>query len=95
MTKTTTRTEKNSTGSFTNFGTTIPFECINEPGTYVCNWSGHLLRVPEDGVTPGRSPMLNIVGNEPLFVTMISNDPYVTVTKARLLASNCDLFVNF
>ena len=25
--------------------TTIPWDNINEPGTYVCNWSGHLLRV--------------------------------------------------
>ncbi len=76
-------------------GTTIPFEAINSPGTYICNWSGHLLRVPEDGVTPGRSPMINIVGPEPLTVTKISDNPFVTLTKARLLASNWDLNVNF
>ena len=75
--------------------TTIPWDNINEPGTYVCNWSGHLLRIPEDGVTPGRSPMLNIIGNEPLWVTKICDDPYVPVTKARLLASNFDINVNF
>jgi hypothetical protein len=76
-------------------GTTIPFEAINAPGTYICNWSGHLLRVPEDGVAPGRSPMINIVGPEPLTVTKISDNPFVTLTKARLLASNWDLNVNF
>ncbi len=76
-------------------GTTCLFENINEPGAYICNWSGHLLRVPEDGVTPGRSPMLNIVGAEPLFVTKISDNPYITVTKAKLLASNFDLNVAF
>jgi hypothetical protein len=78
-----------------SFGTTIPFDAINEPGAYICNWSGHLLRVPEDGVTPGRSPMLNIVGCEPLTVTKISDNPYITLTKAKLLASNFDLDVNF
>ena len=74
---------------------TIPFDQINETGAYVCNWSGHLLRVPEDGIAPGRSPLLNIVGCTPLFVTKICTDPYVSITKARLLACNCDVNVNF
>ncbi|MHC4611569.1 MAG: hypothetical protein ACYS7M_14600 [Planctomycetota bacterium] len=34
-------TEFNTKG----FGTRIPFDSLNECGTYVCNWSGHLLRV--------------------------------------------------
>jgi hypothetical protein len=76
-------------------GQTVPFDSINEPGAYICNWSGHLLRVPEDGVTAGRSPMVNIVGSEALFVTKISENPYITLTKARLLASNFDVNVNF
>jgi hypothetical protein len=78
-----------------NFGTQFPFEAINEPGCYVCNWSGHLLRVPEDGVAPGRSPMLNIVGTTALYVTKISDNPFIPVTKAKMLASNLDLAVNF
>lgn len=76
-------------------GTTIPFESIQEPGCYICNWSGHLLRVPEDGVAPGRSPLVNIIGNEPLFVTKLSDNPYVTITKAKMIASNLDCNVNF
>ena len=76
-------------------GQIIPFECICEPGAYVCNWSGHLLRVPKDAVSPGRSPLINIVGPDCLFVTKICNDPFVPVTKARLLACNCDMAVNF
>ena len=77
------------------FGMQIPFEAINEPGCYICNWSGHLLRVPEDAVKPGRSPVISIKGGEPLFVTRISRDPYVQITKARLLAADCDVVVNF
>lgn len=75
--------------------TTVAFESINAPGAYVCNWSGHLLRVPEDGVIAGRSPLVNIIGQEPLFCTKISDNPYITLTKARLLASNFDIAVNF
>ena len=74
---------------------TIPFENIQQPGCYVCNWSGHLLRVPEDGVAAGRSPLVNIIGTEPLFVTKICDNPFMTLTKARMVASNWDLNVNF
>ena len=76
-------------------GTRVPFDGINDPGCYVCEWSGHLMRVPPDGVAPGRSPLLNMIGRDPLFVTKISNDPFIPVTKARLLAANHDVAVNF
>ena len=81
--------------STTNFGTTIPFESIQDPGCYICHWSGHLLRVPEDGVAAGRSPLINLIGNETLWVTKISDNPYIPVTKARMVASNLDCNVSF
>lgn len=76
-------------------GTTVPFESIQEPGCYICNWSGHLLRVPEDGVAPGRSPLVNIIGTEPLYVTKLSENPFVSITKAKMIACNLDCNVNF
>ncbi len=82
-------------GFTTQSGTCVPWDSIQEPGAYICNWSGHLLRVPEDGVRLGRSPICSMVGSEPLFVTKICDLPFVTITKARLLASNLDLPVNF
>ncbi len=74
---------------------TIAFEQINEPGTYLCNWSGHLLRVPQDAVQLGRSPALEIRAREQLYVTKLANDPFVPLTKARMLASDLDHAVNF
>ena len=82
-------------GATPGFGTQIPFEALNEPGTYVTNWSGHLLRIPEDALKPGRSPVIEIMGKEQLFVTRISNDPFLPVMKARMLAADCDMMVNF
>ena len=76
-------------------GSSVPFEGISEPGAYIANWSGHLIRVPQDGVAQGRSPLINIVGMQPLTVTKISDNPFVTLTKARLLAANFDMNVNF
>jgi len=77
------------------FGTQVPFESINESGCYICNWSGHLLRIPEDAVKPGRSPLLSIKGPETLFVTKVSNNPFIPLSKARMLAADCDVSVNF
>lgn len=82
-------------GSAQGFGMQVPFEAINDPGCYICNWSGHLLRIPEDAVKPGRSPVLVLKGMETLYVTKLCNDPYVPVTKARMLAADCDVVVNF
>ncbi len=79
----------------TQVWTKVPFENINEPGCYVCNWSGHLLRVPDDGVAPGRSPLINVIGTETLYVTKISDNPFIPLTKARMMASNYDINVNF
>jgi len=76
-------------------GTTVPFDSIQEPGCYICNWSGHLLRVPEDGIAAGRSPLVNIIGTEPLYVTKLSENPFVNITKAKMIASNLDCCVNF
>ena len=75
--------------------TKVPFDAINEPGCYICDWSGHLLRVPQDGVAPGRSPLISLVGHDPLYVTKISSNPFIPVTKARMLAADYDINVNF
>lgn len=90
-----TTTSPSTEATIPGFGTQIPIDAINEPGCYVCNWSGHLLRVPEDGVKIGRSPLIQICGLGPLFVTKISNNPFIPVSKARMLASDCDVAVNF
>ena len=73
----------------------FPFGDVNEPGCYLSNWSGHLIRIPEDALLPGRSPAVEIIGRDPMIVTKISDDPYMTITKARLMAADLDLEVNF
>ena len=71
------------------------FENLNEQGTYLSNWSGHLIRVPADAIKPGRSPVIEILGREPMIVTKLSTDPFIGLTKARLIAADLDLPVAF
>lgn len=74
---------------------TCEFSQITQPGLYVENHTGALVRVPDDGVRPNRSPVLSIVGRDPWVVTKISDDPFLSITKARLVAADLDLAVNF
>lgn len=75
--------------------TQIPFDELQEAGTYLSNWTGHLVRVPEDGLKPGRSPVIDIRGLEPMMLTKLSDDPFIPLTKARIIAADLDLYVNF
>ncbi len=76
-------------------GTRLPLDTITAPGAYVCNWSGHLLRVPARSLTPEGPPALNIIGAEPLVATKISDDPDLPLREARRLAGNFGLSVGF
>ena len=78
-----------------NLGTEFRFGSLNEPGCYVSNWSGHLVRIPEDALKAGRSPVIEILGQEPMIVTKISDDPFLNITKARMIAADLDMVVNF
>ena len=76
-------------------GAAVPFDTITSSGAYVCNWSGHLLRVPMHSLVPGGPLGLNIVGGEPLTVTKISDNPDVPLIAARDLAQSFGLDVAF
>lgn len=73
-------------------GVTLPLDLLNAPGAYVCNWSGHLLRLRSEAPRP---PAINFVGNEPLLVTKISDDPDVALSEAKRLAETMELSTCF
>lgn len=82
-----------NTSSRNNF--TTPFNDITEPGAYYSHETGWLYRVPEDMLSLGHSPLINIVSGHDNFMTKITSDPWVPVNKARQLCSNMDFAVNF
>lgn len=73
----------------------LPFTKINEAGAYVSQTTGHLLRIPDDAVKVDRSPLIDLVADEPQVFGKISDDPFVSLTKARMLACDLDLPVRF
>ena len=78
-----------------NIGGRYQFNEIDQTGAYVTNWSGHLLRIWEESLEPGHSPVMDMVGSEPLYVTKISDNPYEPLGKARQVAADLDCEVNF
>jgi hypothetical protein len=73
----------------------IPLNVIATPGTYVCNWSGHLLRVSAAAVAAHGEPAMNIIGTEPLMVTKLSDDPTLPLGAAKRLAQRYQLHTQF
>lgn len=76
-------------------GISGPFERIGQPGCFVMNKTGDLIRVPDDALLEGSSPTMDVVSNDPWLVTKISDNPYVPLRKARALAADMNLHVNF
>ncbi|MGE3181355.1 MAG: hypothetical protein AB7N71_06975 [Phycisphaerae bacterium] len=87
-----------STGTISEqaeIGTTFSFDAITTPGAYICDWSGHLLRVPTEAISKSGAPAMNVIGPSPLTVTKISEDPYIPLTQAKHLATQRKLAVKF
>lgn len=89
------RNAPTATTEKTAVGVRMPLDAIGQPGCYVCDWSGHLLRVPLDRVRHSAAPLLNVFGHEPLFVTKISEDPELNVSEAKKIAAELKLAVSF
>ena len=58
---------------------------VNQPGCYVCNVTGRLLRVPVSGLKEGNTPVIEFLGPQgPSRVTRISDDPCLPLADLRL-----------
>jgi len=73
----------------------VAFSELHRPGTYVCNETGTLFRIPQDALVSGRSPLIEIVSTQPTMMTKLSDDPWLPISKARELAADCDLYISF
>lgn len=72
---------------------------VETPGSYVTQDGNLLFRVQDDAVANGRSPKITAVGcehgTEGFIVARISEDPNITLTKARQLCADSDIHPNF
>jgi hypothetical protein len=76
-------------------GISLPLDGLKEPGTYVCNWSGHLLRVPEADRGIARFSATGARHAAVWTVTRISADPRISRHQAKSLAEKLGLTTSF
>ena len=91
----TTTTREQSPQLQKGVGSTTPFDQLESHGCYIWRSTGDLIRVPDDALAPERSPKIDVVSKDPCLVTKISSDPYLALSKARSIAADMDLPVNF
>jgi hypothetical protein len=71
------------------------WESINEPGAYVERGSGDLYRIPKEALIPGASPAIVKESLGASVLLKVSDDPFITTFKARLLCAQHNIEPNF
>jgi len=78
-----------------NSGDSVPLDAVDAPGTYICDWSGHLLRVSDSNPAGLRFTALRQPSATSWTVTRISDNPRLPRFQAKALATSFGITTNF
>jgi len=73
----------------------LSLDQVTDVGAYVCRNSGDLVRIVASGQPLGAEELLEKEDPASIFVTQVSVDPFVPITRARIDAADRDIEVNF
>ncbi len=73
----------------------VTWDNIKEPGTYVERGSGDLYRFPKESLLSGASPTVVKESRGASVLIKLTDDPFVTTFKARLLCARHNVEANF
>jgi hypothetical protein len=73
----------------------VGWTSIDQPGFYVNKASGQGFRITRELLIPGASPVLSFLGAEKERFVLLSDDPYLPVTAAKMLCADNDISPNF
>ena len=73
----------------------VTWEAIEQPGAYVEKGSGDLYRIPKEALIPGASPAIVKESRGASVLVKLSDDPFLTTFKARLLCAQHNIEANF
>lgn len=91
----TTTMARTSSGTGTDCGTRLTFDCITQPGCYVDDATGHLVRVSTDFEPAAFATWFTWQGESPAWWTCVSNDPNCSTDECRKNAANCGISYDF
>ncbi len=73
----------------------MEWNSIDEPGCYLLMESGDLVRIPQEGLAPGHSPLVTLTSAKETRVARLSENPAEPISVLRAIAADNDYFVNF
>ncbi len=73
----------------------VCWEDIDEPGAYVEVQTGRLLRIPQEALLAGSSPLIRQECTETPTYIQLSKSPFITEFQARMLAAEHNVEPNF
>jgi hypothetical protein len=68
---------------------------IDSPGCYVLIDSGDVLRIPQEALDAGHSPMISVSSVEETRVAKLTDNPADPIWALRTIAADNDYFVHF
>lgn len=68
---------------------------IEKPGCYLFVDTGELVRIPEEALAPGHSPLIAFSSKKSPRVARLSNDPSTPISVLRVTAADHDYSVEF
>ena len=68
---------------------------IDSPGCYVLIDAGDLLRIPQEALAAGHSPLISVTSVEETRVAKLTDNPADPISTLRTLAADNDYFVRF
>ncbi len=71
------------------------WEMVNDPGADVERGPGDLYRFPKESLIPGASPSIVKESRGASVLVKLSDDPFITTFKARLLCAQHNIEPNF
>jgi hypothetical protein len=71
------------------------WNAIDDPGCYLLVETGELVRIPQEAVAPGHSPLVTITSIRETRVAQLSENPAEPISVLRAIAADNDYFVNF
>jgi hypothetical protein len=68
---------------------------IEDTGCYLLVESGDLVRIPQEGLAKGHSPLISFTSAKDIRVAKLSENPAEPISVLRSIAADNDYFVNF
>ena len=87
--------ERPATPQIPQTPTRYDFNEISEPGTYVLETTGSLLRIGPQALLAGHSPLITVTDKAGMPCVRIWPDDTLPIEKARHIAANFGIPVNF